>query len=70
MMGKLDFTKCLKCQKSEQDCKCEGGYKIIFHLGVPKSKEEMEDTKTFDEALTTAQEEIDNIRRLSKNLGI
>jgi len=66
-MGKLDSTKCLQCHKSEQECKCEGGYKIIYYLGVPRSKKELVGIKSFDEAKSDAEKEIENIQRLLNN---
>lgn len=36
-------NKCLKCQKIEKDCNCEGGFKIIFLFGKPVSKKEIDE---------------------------
>lgn len=41
-MKNIDYTRCLHCKENKSDCKCEGGYKIIFLYGKPVSKEEID----------------------------
>lgn len=63
-------NKCLLCKKTQTDCKCEGGFKIIYHFDKPMSAEEMKQVPTFEEAVKTAKREIKNIEKIMKELGL
>lgn len=43
------MTLCLECKKTEPECKCEGGFKVIYHFGVPKSHAELADMPNMEE---------------------
>jgi len=36
---------CLKCRKDIKNCKCEGGFKVIFLYGKPLSERELQEYK-------------------------
>lgn len=40
---------CLGCKKIESHCKCDGGFKVLYHFGVPKSRIELADVPNMEE---------------------
>lgn len=36
------MNECLNCKQTENNCKCEGGFKIIYLFGIPMSKIELD----------------------------
>lgn len=56
----MENDKCLQCDSIESKCKCDGGFKVAYHFGIPKSREELAKIPT----LAQARREIDNIKKL------
>jgi hypothetical protein len=44
------MTLCLGCKKNESECKCEGGFKVLYRFGVPKSHAELADVPKIEPA--------------------
>jgi len=63
------MNKCLQCGKSEEDCKCEGGFKIIYFHGKPVSKKEADEIKELSDP-ERIKENINNIKRFFKELKL
>lgn len=63
---KANKSLCLLCKEEETDCKCPGGFKVIYVFGKPMSKEEAAERPSFQEAQATALREAKNIERILK----
>lgn len=64
------MKKCLECQNEEESCICSDGFKVIFFCGRALTKEQMENTPTFEQAKETVKVELEKISRLMKELKI
>lgn len=49
------MRNCLKCNKTKEECQCEGGFKVMFHFGIPKSHKEMDEFEKQDELTKKTQ---------------
>lgn len=60
------YRRCLKCYKTKSECKCEGGFKIIYHRGNLKSKKEMEAILKTEDVFNAAKDSQELLRKINE----
>lgn len=55
---------CIQCGEIEEDCRCNGGFKILYVMGEPKSQSELDEMVTYDQAKKNVITEAENIKRI------
>jgi len=59
---------CLKCKKTKEKCKCDGGFKIIYYMGKPLSEAEAKEIPSLDQAKKNALKAAEEINKFLKKI--